>query len=61
MANEAIRAAIRAAGLRQWAVADAYGLSDARFSVMLRHELDEEKRERVLAAIEKAKENKKGA
>ena len=58
-ANEGIKQIIRTAGLFQWEVAEAYGLSDSRFSVLLRHELTGEKRERVLAAIEKAKENKR--
>ncbi len=58
-ANTEIRSAIRDAGLRLWEVADCYGVTDSNFYRLLRHELTGEKRERVLAAIEKAKENKR--
>lgn len=59
MANSAIKSAIREAGVFYWEVADAYGVSPSYFSALLRHELTGEKRERMLAAIEKAKENKR--
>ena len=58
MANEAIRNAIREAGLKQWEVADAYGLCEGNFYRLLRHELTDERRQRVEAAIEKAKAGK---
>lgn len=58
MANEAIRNAIREAGLKQWEVADAYGLCEGNFCRLLRHELTDERRQRVEAAIEKAKAGK---
>ena len=58
MANEAIRNAIRDAGLKQWEVADAYGLCEGNFCRLLRHELTDERRQRVEAAIEKAKAGK---
>ncbi len=58
MANEAIRNAIREAGLKQWEVAEAYGLCEGNFCRLLRHELTDERRQRVEAAIEKAKAGK---
>lgn len=58
MANEAIRDAIREAGLKQWEVADAYGLCEGNFCRLLRHELNEDQRQRVLFAIAQAKAKK---
>jgi predicted XRE-type DNA-binding protein len=55
--NEDIRIAIKEAGLKQWQVADVYGLSEGNFSRLLRKELHPEKKEQVLGAIEKTKVN----
>ena len=55
-ANEEIRNKIKAAGLFLWQVADTMGIQDSNFSRMLRKELCERDRLRVLSAIEKAKE-----
>lgn len=55
--NEDIRMAIKEAGLKQWQVADVYGLSEGNFSRLLRKELLPERKEEVFIAIEKTKEN----
>ncbi|USL33989.1 hypothetical protein [Priestia megaterium] len=53
--NKDIRNAIRAAKLKQWQVADMYGLSEGNFSRILRKELSLKKKEEIFTAIEKAK------
>ncbi len=58
-ANAEIRAEAKSAGVHLWQVAECLGYTDGGFSKLLRHELTGEKRERVLAAIKKAKENKR--
>lgn len=55
MKNQEIRNAIRSAGVRQWQVAEAMGLREDTLSRKLRHELNEETKRKVLAAVEKAK------
>ncbi|WP_374187293.1 hypothetical protein ACEPPU_14460 [Priestia aryabhattai] len=55
--NQDIRDAIKEARLKQWQVADIYGLSEGNFSRMLRKELSLTNKEKVFAAIEKAKKN----
>lgn len=55
MKNQEIRKAIRSAGVRQWQVAEAMGLREDTLSRKLRHELNEESKQEVLAAIERAK------
>lgn len=52
--NNDIRERIRASGLKQWQVADAYGLHESNFVRLLRHELSNEQRQRVEAAIQAA-------
>lgn len=54
--NSEIRNEIKAAGLFLWQVADVMGIQDSNFSRMLRKELCERDRLRVISAIEKAKE-----
>ena len=54
-ANIEIRNKIKAEGLFLWQVADAMGIQDSTFSRLLRKELSDRDRARVLAAIEKAK------
>lgn len=54
-ANKDIRKFITDSGLRQWQVAEAYGLSDTRFSVILRHELSDDKKKAILEAIKELK------
>ena len=53
MANTEIRSKMREAGLAQWRVADEIGIGEYTFVRWLRKELTAEKRERVLAAIDK--------
>lgn len=52
-ANTDIRTAITGARLRQWEVAQAVGISDSRLSVWLRTPLSDERRQRVLDAIDR--------
>lgn len=58
MQNEKIRRCISESGLRYWEIADALGVADTTFTKWLRHELPVEKKEEILAAIERLK--KKG-
>jgi len=57
MQNEEVRTAIRKSGLYNWQVASMIPLSDGNFSKWLRIEMNQNKKERVFAAIEKAKKN----
>ena len=52
-ANKDIREAIKSAGLKSWQVAYSLGLQDSNFSKMLRIELPDEKKERILSVIRK--------
>lgn len=54
-ANLDIRKMISDAGVCHWQVAAQVPMMDVKFSKMLRFELNDEQRETVLAAIEKAK------
>lgn len=51
--NEPIRNAAKAAGVKLWQVAEAYGLSDGNFSRKLRHELEAAEVSKILDIIEK--------
>ena len=51
MKNQDIRKAIGGAGLKQWQVADALGIDDSNFSRMLRKELPDDVKEKILNAI----------
>lgn len=51
--NQDIRNLISSKRLRHWEVALKVGISDSRFSIWLRTPLDEEKKEKILKAIEK--------
>lgn len=53
--NKDVKNAIREAKLKQWQVAEAYGLSEGSFSRMLRKELSVKKKEEIFEAIEKTK------
>lgn len=55
-ANAEIRAAVKAAGLKLWQIADHIGIADTTMSKYLRKELSPELREKVLAAIRELKE-----
>lgn len=50
--NKKIRELIESNRLKYFEVADKIGISDSRFSVWLRKELDGERKERTLKAIE---------
>lgn len=60
MSNEKIRNEIHSAGLKYWQVADEIGISPCTFSIWLRHDLEGERRTKVMNAIKKAM-NKKEA
>ena len=50
-ANEEIRRAIGAAGLRQYQIAEAIGMLEGNFSRKLRKELPNDEKERILQVI----------
>lgn len=52
MKNQEIRTKIKQARLMNWEVAEKVGISDSRFSVWLRTPLNDERKERVLKAID---------
>ena len=54
-ANQDIRQGIKVAGIRQWQVADAYGLNEQNFSRLLRKELASETKERIFTIIQALK------
>lgn len=58
MENKTIRDAIRIADLKHWEVADALNITPQTLCMWLRHELPEEKKQKILSAIEKI--SKKG-
>jgi len=53
--NHELRLKIYASGLKQWQVAERYGLNEGNFSRLLRHELSEEKKQRIIEIIEQLK------
>ena len=53
MKNLDIRNEITNSGLNYWQVAEGIGVSDSTFSRLLRHELPDEKKEEIRAAIQK--------
>lgn len=59
MRNIAIRKKIADMDLKQWEVAEVYGIHESNFSRLLRKELNKEQDRRVHMAIEKAKKKKK--
>lgn len=54
-ANQDLRELIYTERLKNWQVADKIGISDSRFSVWLRTPLNEERKKRILAAIDDLK------
>ncbi len=52
MHNQEIREAAKAAGVKLWQVAAAYGVNDGNFSRKLRRELPQGEKEKILAIIE---------
>lgn len=59
MENQRIRDAAKAAGVKLWQLAEAYGLSDGNLSRKLRRELPEKEQERILKIIEQLKTEEK--
>lgn len=57
MANNDIRAEIKAAGLKMWEVAYCLGMSDGNFSRKLRIELPEAKKTPIREAINSLRPN----
>lgn len=55
MVNEDVRQAIKDANLKYWQVASSYGLTDGNFSRLLRKELSEEKKTKIMNIIENLK------
>lgn len=51
-ANQEIRNYAKEKNVKLWEVAEAINVIDTAFSRMLRHELDDEKKNAVLAAID---------
>ena len=51
MCNERIRREMKAHGVRQWQIAEALGISESLLSKWMRHELDSDTAQNVLAAI----------
>lgn len=51
-ANQDIRNLILSERLRNWEVAEVVGISDSRFSVWLRTPLNEERKQKILKAID---------
>lgn len=54
-ANLDIKNAMLKANVKQWEVAEAYGLSESNFSRLLRRELVPEKKQKVMNIINKLK------
>ena len=51
--NLEIRSIARKEGVALWQVAESYGLCDCSFSKLLRRELPEKKREKIISFIER--------
>ena len=55
--NDSIKRQIKDAGLKQWQIADYLGISEPTFTRLMRHDLTEDQRARILEAIERGKQN----
>lgn len=53
MANQDIRQAAAASGVKLWQIADALGIADCNFSRKLRKELPQEEKEKIFSIIER--------
>ncbi|MCQ2538278.1 MAG: hypothetical protein MJ124_07755 [Lachnospiraceae bacterium] len=58
MNNQEIRDAMNHSGIKQWQVAEAYGIHEGNFSRKLRHELSEDERMKILAIIQDLKDKR---
>lgn len=56
MNNIEIRKSAKAAGVRLWQVADAFGIQDSAFSRKLRKELSNDEKSEILGIIDKLSE-----
>ena len=56
MKNQDIRQETKQAGLHLWQIAEGLGITDGNFSRLLRHELPEEKKDRIRKIILELKE-----
>ena len=56
--NKTIREKASAYNIRLWEIADKLGIRDSEFSRLLRHELTEKDKERVLAAIDEIRKER---
>lgn len=52
MQNKKIRAALAAAGMKYWELADLLGIHPATLSAKLRHELPEEEQQEIIEKIQ---------
>ena len=59
MENVDIRSAFMSAGIKQWEVAAAVGVSESHFSKKLRHKLPAEDKQRIFEAIEQLAQERK--
>ena len=53
MENTEVRELIKKAGFPQWRVADEIGIGEYTFTRWLRRKLSDERRERILAALDR--------
>ena len=60
MKNLEIRTAYMQAGVKQWQLAEALGLSETHFSRKLRKELPQEEKEKILGTINRLAQEKQG-
>ena len=60
MENIEIRTAYMQAGIKQWQLAEALGVSETHFSRKLREELPQEEKEKILEAIKRIVREKQG-
>lgn len=58
MYNKKIRNIIKQSGIKQWEIAEEYGIHEGNFSRLLRKQLTEPQERRVLEAIEHLKSKK---
>ncbi len=57
MANEEIRRLIFESNVPKWKIAKEYGCTDSTFSKKLRVELPQEEKDKIIAIIDKLKQN----
>jgi predicted XRE-type DNA-binding protein len=59
--NVEIRSAYMQAGIKQWKLAEALGISETHFSRKLRKELPQEEKEKILETIHRLAQEKQEA